>query len=75
MNAIVSFKTRDDREALLGQLHSEWAELLKKSYIPTNRPDAIFEGLTDEEYGRLERLVGPRGRVFADVKFEPFKAR
>jgi hypothetical protein len=75
MNVIVSFKSRNDRDAVLAQLRADWPELVGKSFIPRTRNDAIFEGLSDEDYGRLHVLVGARGRVFHDVKFEPFERR
>jgi hypothetical protein len=75
VNAIVSFNSRADRDEVVKEISSAWPEVLAKSFIPHTRPDAIFEELSDDDYGRLENLVGSRGRVFQDQKFEPFEPR
>jgi hypothetical protein len=75
MNVIVSFQSRDDRDAMLRTLRADWPEVFRKSVIPDTRPDAIFEDLSHEDCGRLEAFVGSRGRVFQDVSFRPFEPR
>jgi hypothetical protein len=72
MNAIVSFPSMAARAEFLERARTVWPELVEHSVIPSRRPDAVFESLEEKDLDRLQQLVGDNGRVFPDVKFEPF---
>lgn len=72
MNVIVRFDSSAAREEFLRDASDEWPELRELCYVPSRRPDVVCEKLPDSDLQRLRELVGERGRVFEDVKFEPF---
>ena len=73
MNVFVTFRSNEARDTFLAELRSVWPEMAGRSFVPKRRPDAIFEHLDDADRQRLVELIGDKGDVHDDVKFEPFR--
>lgn len=72
---ILRFRDEGSREEFLQKARSERGDITALLTISRVMPHVIAESPSVEQRDWIERNVGPWGRVFFDVEFEPFFER